>query len=639
MRSIRQLWRRPLKTILGIAFLALACAFLCVAVEEYFSAGNSQEQIESNYYTMAFMTGEYIPDGSPNTAEWQRQFKKVQYYLGTLPEKYPDVIETVYKHGRANVFCPELTPLNLMNLGPKLCDVSFAPWTKMALVFTLESDLDPDNEVSTQLTGTIVEALAVPDVITDPVGRRLLVSIAREDLIGDLVEGERYLVFLDSYRDLDWELRSRMSGKVWGYDLELYASIDFSKLREPTAEELERNPNFIAYYDYEDGTHDSFSAYDVSQINEIFGTVWVHNGYPGIVQLTGTLEEFLETTDDDSWANVQRYVTVNQNAFPVLTVDDIGTVAQFALGQARISEGRGFTEEEQESGASVCIISKTLALANGLSVGDTLPFRFYDVDEGSDLNVSATFSISNPVPKFYTDYQSDDTFKTDDVSFTIVGLYSQDNEWSNSSYAFTPNTIFIPDKTPETLGFEVDRPGKGVFRSMMLYNGKTEEMDAILEADGYPGLLAYVDQGYSEVKVSLNDYFNAAMVVVRLSAAVWIALALLYLLLFPLRQRRDLRRMRDMGATPMRCMGHMLMSGIGVLVPGVLIGAALAYTLFDRLSALMADWAGADITVSASAGVMGVAVALEFAVLLLLTALVSLILVLKSRHAAVGRRK
>ena len=51
---------------------------------------------------------------------------------------------------------------------------------------------------------------------------------------------------------------------------------------------------------------------------------------------------------------------------PVLTVEKLEGLAEFANGNAMVTQGRSFFQQEYDSGAAVCLISESLARENGL---------------------------------------------------------------------------------------------------------------------------------------------------------------------------------------------------------------------------------------------------------------------------------
>ena len=58
----------------------------------------------------------------------------------------------------------------------------------------------------------------------------------------------------------------------------------------------------------------------------------------------------------------------NAKVVPVLAVDSVEGMLEFASGRTQITQGRSISQEEYRDGAAVCLISETLARESGLDV-------------------------------------------------------------------------------------------------------------------------------------------------------------------------------------------------------------------------------------------------------------------------------
>ena len=114
-------------------------------------------------------------------------------------------------------------------------------------------------------------------------------------------------------------------------------------------------------------------------------------------------------------------------------------MAQFAIEDAMLSEGRSFTQQEYDRGSRVCVISEALAAANGISVGDSISLGFYERDENIPYQPFA--KTANPSAAYYSPQLG---FAAEEEAYEVVGIYRQKNAWTEDEYAFTPNTIFVP---------------------------------------------------------------------------------------------------------------------------------------------------------------------------------------------------
>ena len=133
-------------------------------------------------------------------------------------------------------------------------------------------------------------------------------------------------------------------------------------------------------------------------------------------------------------------IRVNNHSVPVLAVDSVEGMLEFASGRTQITQGRSISQEEYRDGAAVCLISETLARESGLDMGDTLPLSLYEKEK----NLMPTMvGDSDPTASYYLPQRG---FQQE-TEYTIVGLYRQNNEWSQGVASFTPNTVLVPRKS------------------------------------------------------------------------------------------------------------------------------------------------------------------------------------------------
>ena len=132
---------------------------------------------------------------------------------------------------------------------------------------------------------------------------------------------------------------------------------------------------------------------------------------------------------------------MNDHGFPVVGVDSLRAVSQFATLDAVLTQGRSFTQAELDAGAKVCVISEALAAANGLSLGDQMTIQYYETDGALNGNMVPQ-KLANPAAAYYSPRLG---FSGEPASYEIVGLYRQRDQWSYGIQSFTPNTVFVPN--------------------------------------------------------------------------------------------------------------------------------------------------------------------------------------------------
>ena len=318
---------------------------------------------------------------------------------------------------------------------------------------------------------------------------------------------------------------------------------------------------------------------------------------PSIAPIDGTLEEFLEKPENADWATAIETQKIAHHSVPVIGTEALDTMYAFVNNDANMVQGRSFTQEEYDSGAKVCVLSESLALKSGISVGDTISLSQFFCHKGS--SVASNWSVddtdtdgmlNNPG---VGEYQPGTPFLTQDEEFTVVGVYRLMNEWSDTSYSITPNTVFIPQKAQPEGGFggmsrevvetvgdfsytRVDEGGCfGIYFTMKLENGKVEAFKQALEGSEFAGQFHTIDQGFGKIQESLNAISATAVKLLALIGGGWMLLLALYVLLYQGGQRQNLGIMRSLGTSPRTVRSYLFGSGMTAAAIGVTLGTVV----------------------------------------------------------------
>lgn len=418
------------------------------------------------------------------------------------------------------------------------------------------------------IRGTVLDVVGLNDGFQDPVGMNITLTLmvsdeqAFENL--DLQMGQRYLVYGMDYVDKDWLAQQ---GDVFA---------EYKNTVTLTVRNLQQLQGLPEEY-----------------------------AVPTIAPLTGTSEEFLNSEQGKLWQQALENIAVNNQSFPILGVDDLSYVAEFALGTTRIVQGRDFTAEEQNKGANVCVLSESLATANGIDVGDTITLQYYDLDENSPYQsmLSSGRGVVNPSARFYT---ATTPLANEGQSYTVVGLYRSQNEWADPAtnvYAFTPNTVFVPKAS---VGVTMDYSNQGLFRSYVLYNGQLETFQQLAAEAGYSDLFRCDDHGYAAVASALHDYTEVAQRTLTIGLSLSTLIAVLFFLLFPLQQQKNLNTMASMGATVGERMVYILKYSLWLVLPGSALGALFGTLLWMQKMKIFTAQYGADFSISLNMAVLGI---------------------------------
>ena len=626
MKSIKQLLRQPMKTLTGIALVALAVAILCVCVGQAAAAANMRASLEESYHTVAIPTDKYQSGLWPQEdLDWLEQFI----------QEHPQLVLQDSYAGLTSAYIPQLQPDNYTDYyvferdssNPLAPTQTGAPYTGVMLEVELQPKMQEKKRqeledgtylVTMEIRGKIQRVLGLEAGYNDPTDFTALIYITLpldqwEAMRAQLEVGERYLVRGDDYFDKDWALRVSIAFRDdSGFSADGYSAGASKGFRVPafdpeqlhfigngtteaewwawivSGKPLKNVAYYTQYYTKDDGTEDyylkCFTAWEmVNSYNKVSFVLDDPTFGGSIVKLDGTAEEFLASQAGQTWSKTLANMQISNHAFPVVGVEELMYIAEFARQNAVLNQGRNFTPEELKNGGKVCVISEVLAEKNGLKLGDTISLQYYNTDE---FSIADNKGIINFTAEYFTDGTS---LSAEPESYTIVGIYSQKAIWgapSSNLYAFTPNTIFVP-KTAVT--GEMDYTYMGTFRSLVLKNGSITQFSTILEANQMAGLFHCYDQGFEKLSDNLYGYEDIAQQALWVGITVYAIVLLLYIILFPCRQGKNITTMASLGATRWEKLRFVNSSSLGILLPGTAIGIALGISMRQEVMDALAS--------------------------------------------------
>ena len=619
MLSIKTALRRPVVSALGILLVVSMTAFLCVGVGQASVANNTLQSIEDNFTTVALMTEKFrnqsnvtLQFGDVTQTQVTRQFpENVVEFLEELPEKYPEIVKEVSSPGLASAYIPSLTvdfftdhpyeesvakksPTGAWarpHGTPYTCAVFEIELTEIGEPFEEDDFIEItddqtkamfETEYRVQLKGNITSVIALHEGFDDPTGRVLSVNLHIKNFeeleaLG-LTLGEKYIVY--SYYYID---------RVWKYGDDYVSCL--------VGDELIYDENL--YYISRDGTKTPADITEKTYINENGETVTCSVGeyverysHPSIAHVPDGAEAFLASDVGAEWREAIENISINEHAFPVIGVEKLGYITDFAREDARIVEGRDFTAKELEGGAKVCIISETLAAMNGISVGDTIDMNYYIYDWSVEYQWYINEGIGIVEPSAY--YYTSTTGMTETETYKVVGLYRDSSEWSYTKgdiYSFTPNTIFVPKSS---VTGSMDYSDQGMFRTYVLKNGSIDEFQREVALAGFDGLFTYYDQGYEVIAENLFAYDEVARQALAVGASSALVLTAIYFILFPLQQRKNILIMYSLGASRKKRMSYLIGSNLCILLPGTALGCLISIVSWQSVSQALYAAAEAD---------------------------------------------
>ena len=681
MNPMTQLTRRPVKAAFGALLLALAGVILALSGGQFWAAARTRAGVEETYTTVAVVTGQISSDevltpsaegGSNAESLRQDSAMAAAIFLAEPEQQNWSIIRSRPRVGLVSGYSPGLKPAISLYTGHSSSD---APYEYSIVEIRADAVTQSNNDwfgesgsANWLLDGQVLGIYGLNDAFRDPSGQRASVLLHQEyDDPAELLHpeaGKRYLLLSHSYGDSEWSLRRNVadwvfmetnvqldpwsldiSGNLIRYDQRKNQSEHWYHTAGDAAEDpVELAPEELIYRDPTTGAEvmnvdpDAFGwfSFAVDALKDT-GEIMVEDpqqpgnwrpetvdytqyNLPSIQELPDgvTAQEVIDSTS--SWRTAMESIQTNNHSVPVLAVDSVEGMLEFASGRTQITQGRSISQEEYRDGAALCLISETLARESGLDVGDALPLSLYEKEK----NLMPTMvGDSDPTASYYLPQRG---FQQE-TEYTIVGLYRQSNEWSQGVASFTPNTVLVPRKSV-TCAVETGETGLGVssgclWETMVLQNGTIDQMEARLKENGLGGTVTYYDQGYSNIVESLDGYTRVSRAVLCVCLALWAVVLAAYCVLLPMQESKTALRMWTLGAKRRDIAGQIWTPSALMALAGTIIALAVSIPgmswATDKIQALT----GSDLTLKVSTGQTVALCAGALAIALAVIALVS----------------
>lgn len=566
----KRLFRRPFTTFLWLALVIVMTVSLCVSTALSYSTGRLIPLLDESHTTIATQTDKspekiVLEDSVMYTVK-PKYFNQEDYdFFSGL-----DSVKNIYFHSMTGGYVPELTSVlglnefgDVVGEGNQTYDgVVFSATVKYVNSFPSGSEpvnyLYPfglsDNEQmhTVSISLTVDEVFAQhPDIKWGMVGDTTI-HVFGEEAVEYLKPGEKYL------------FAGRVSA---GRFLQIGDSYNFVK----------------------DGV---LTGYDfwLNNLNADGPEFMRLRSAPAIQKIETTAEDLIASSHE--WQKIIDEYSTASSLLPIIGTDNLNAIYAFNNNEISIVEGRGFTDEEYLSGEKTCLISQTVALKSGIKLGDSIHISQYLLDESDNNSISGHHldgMMNNPtVGETMAEYD----FKTDSEEFKVIGIYRQTNEWEDSSYAFTPNTVFIPKKAQIEGGygrlskkeFREDINGYvnyesgvfGVLFSMELVNGRAEDFRLAISDTEWVNQFNIFDQGYDGAIKAMEGTSEFARSLILFAFIGWLMILGLYVLLYQGIQRKNVGIMRSLGAKPKQARGYLFISGFLLAAVGILSGTAIS---------------------------------------------------------------
>lgn len=266
------------------------------------------------------------------------------------------------------------------------------------------------------------------------------------------------------------------------------------------------------------------------------------------------------------WLNIVAAWDNLRHTFPVTGTSDIYLMMAFYNGNAYISQGREFTEEEYARGDRVCLVSEVFARREGLVIGDELPLALqyanYRRTAGRSFatNTAAAFTLINAEGEIYPIFE--------EGNYKIVGMYGGQSGLRDE-YGLGYNEIIIPScsvKHSDADNILESGPMAGSNTSFRIENGTIDEYMEKWNKLQIPNVeITFYDRGYSELEANINNMKYIARLLIVMGVTMVLMVLAYFSWLFILKQKERTAVERCLGF----CKRHSfvsLFSGIFLLI-------------------------------------------------------------------------
>lgn len=266
------------------------------------------------------------------------------------------------------------------------------------------------------------------------------------------------------------------------------------------------------------------------------------------------------------WLNIVAAWDNLRHTFPVTGTSDIYLMMAFYSGNAYISQGREFTEEEYARGDRVCLVSEVFASREGLVIGDELPLALqyanYRRTAGRSFatNTAAAFTLINAEGEIYPIFE--------EGNYKIVGMYGGQSGLRDE-YGLGYNEIIIPScsvKHSDADNILESGPMAGSNTSFRIENGTIDEYMEKWNKLQIPNVeITFYDRGYSELEANINNMKYIARLLIVMGVTMVLMVLAYFSWLFILKQKERTAVERCLGF----CKRHSfvsLFSGIFLLI-------------------------------------------------------------------------
>ena len=546
--SLRQMLRTPIRVIMFFVLIAIAAAFLSLGTSLWLTNIANIKEYEDKFMTIG--TIEQKGDSITQTEYWDAE--KKDYLISqrpvyssivplskvTLPDF--DYIQKPEKRSYYGSYGPEYTLVNGAGR------VSASLTQTLIAEFSPLEDCIPNQSIQIKITKIIGNS-------TIPVNAPIWFCMHWEDEPEMLYKDKTYIASFGQY---GW-----MHGDV--YEASGGLPQDGREFVSREIEAVEYNANGTKIKDEVITTDTYFEVTD----------------------------GFYDTNIGKRYLELTKVNSLMDYIFPVTGTHSTNLLMSFYNKQSFISEGRDISDEEFANGKNVCLISKTFAQNNNLTVGNSVDTHLSYTNAAAPasndlwLNGSTTFGFEplGSNGKVYTPFE--------DNSYKIVGIYetSGSSSFNFDNYELGADEMIVPMnsiKHRDSNNIVRFGPMRGNTTSFQIANGAIPQFMEQWEKLGNDNLeVTFYDMGYSQLQSGIENMRNIAILLLGVGALMVVFLLLFFTHLFITKQKERTAIERCMGMTKGQCRRSLLIGLVSLILLGGVTGSLVGGILSQKVSA------------------------------------------------------
>lgn len=299
---------------------------------------------------------------------------------------------------------------------------------------------------------------------------------------------------------------------------------------------------------------------------------------------------YYETEHGKRWLKLAESLGRPYSTAPVTATNNTKLLIPFYSGTTYIDQGADISKEEYANGDKVCLVSRSFARNNNLSVGDkiNLPLYYanYRFSAGRAYGKSeawASFNMLNaegePYPVFY------------EAEYTIVGLYLTIGGGTSSGYSLATNEIIIPTRSIEASdenNIVAFGPMMGYTTSFQIPNGSTEAYMKNFNKLGIDDLeIKFYDKGYTQLRAGLDNIKGMSMLLLAAGILATVLILVFFCNMFIAKQKKRTAIERSLGMSKWKCTRSMINGILLITLVGSILGSLAGFFLTDKAASVL----------------------------------------------------